>query len=76
MTLKEQVEQYRRSLADFNRWEADNPPPVRSPDAILTDLGFLMNCMSKEEIMRDPDPEKLGIQSMRAKLARGLVFDE
>ena len=71
MTLKEQVEQYRRALAEFNRWEAENPPPARSPDAILADLSFLLNCVAKEEIMRDPDPEKLGIQKMRAKLARG-----
>jgi hypothetical protein len=71
MTLKEQVEQYRRSLAEFNRWEAENPPPARSPDAILADLGFLMSCVSREEIIRDPDPGKLGIQRMRAKLARG-----
>ena len=70
MTLKEQVEQYRRSLAEFNRWEAENPPPARSPDSILADLSFLINCVSQEEIMRDADPGKLGIQTMRAKLAR------
>ena len=67
--FKEQVEQYHRCLAEFNRWEEWNPTPARSPEAVLADLGFLMSLVPREERRRDPDPEKLGIQKMRQALA-------
>jgi hypothetical protein len=67
---KEEIEQYRRRFEEFNRWEARQPPIERSPAAILADLGFLWSLVSPEERLRDPDPEKLGIQRMRAMLAR------
>ena len=67
---KEEIEQYRRRFEEFNDWEARQPPIERSPAAILADLGFLWSLVSPEERLRDPDPEKLGIQRMRAMLAR------
>jgi hypothetical protein len=70
VTLKEQIEQYHRCLAEFNRWEAKQVQPSRPAEAILADLGFLLSWVSEEDLARDPDPQKLGIQSMRAKLAR------
>ena len=67
---KEEIEQYRRRFEEFNDWEARQPPTERSPAAILADLGFLLSLVPEEERLRDPDPEKLGIQRMRAMLAR------
>ena len=56
-------------MAAFNQWESEQPPVERSPAAILADLGFLLSLTSAEDRLRDPDPEKLGIQRMRALLA-------
>lgn len=70
MTLREQVEQYHRALAEFNRWESMHPAPERSSADIAADLGFLLSRVSREERLRDPDPEKLGIQRMRAIIHR------
>jgi hypothetical protein len=70
MTLKEQVEQYHRALAEFNRWESMHPAPERSAAAIAADLGFLLSRVSREERLRDPDPEKQGIQRMHATMRR------
>jgi len=66
MTLKEQLESFRSRMTAFNQWESEQPPVERSPAAILADLGFLMTWASAEDRLRDPDPEKLGIQRMRA----------
>jgi len=40
---------------------------------VLADLSLLLTYVSPDEIRRDPDPEKLGVQSMRRKLA--LAFE-
>ncbi|MBX9602595.1 MAG: hypothetical protein K2X35_16440 [Bryobacteraceae bacterium] len=69
MTLKEQLEERERMWRSFHEWERRNPPPMRSFDAVLRDLDFLLTFISPEEILRDPDPEKNGIQKMRAALA-------
>ena len=68
MTLKEQVARYHRGLAEFNRWECEHPAPERHAAAIAADLGFLLSLVSREERLRDPDPEKLGIRRMRAMM--------
>lgn len=70
MTLREQLAERRRQWEEFNRWEAQQPPVERDPAAIVADLGFLLGFVSPEDRLRDPDPEKLGIQKMRAALAR------
>lgn len=72
MTLKEQLESFLRRMTAFNQWESEQPPVERSPAAILADPGFLMALASGEDRLRDPDPEKLGIQVMRALWA---LFD-
>jgi hypothetical protein len=69
VTLKAQLESYLDRMAAFNQWEAEQSPQERSPAAILADLGFLLSFVSVEDRLRDPDPEKLGIQRMRALLA-------
>jgi hypothetical protein len=69
VTLKAQLKSYLDRMAAFNRWEAGQSPEERSPAAILADLGFLLSFVSVEDRLRDPDPEKLGIQRMRALLA-------
>jgi hypothetical protein len=70
VTLKEQIESFRSRMAAFNQWESEQPAAERSPAAILADLGFLLTLASAEDRLRDPNPEKLGIQRMRALLAR------
>jgi hypothetical protein len=70
MTLREQVEQYRCRMDEFNQWERRQPPIERAPAAILADLGFLLSRVSPERRLADPDPQKLGIRQMRAILAR------
>jgi hypothetical protein len=69
VTLREQVEEYRRRMAVFNEWEAAQAPVERSTAAMIADLGFLLTWVPPEERLRDPDPEKAGIQRMRAGLA-------
>jgi hypothetical protein len=70
MTLKEQVEEYRAAMRRFNEWEAEHPAPERDLADVFADIEFLLSWVSEEERRRDPDPEKLGIQRMRAILAR------
>jgi hypothetical protein len=70
MTLKAQLASYLSRMAAFNQWESEQPMADRAPAAILADLGFLLSWVSAEDRLRDPDPEKLGIQRMRALLAR------
>lgn len=45
-------------------------PPERTPAACVADVGALYEWFSSETKSVDPDPEKLGIQRMRAALAR------
>ena len=71
MTRQEYAE-YRARFEALNDWEARQPPIERPPAEILADLGLLLGFVSEEERRRDPDPEKLGIQPMRAILALGI----
>ena len=69
MTFREQLDQRRQQWAEFNCWEAEQPPIERSPAEILADLGAIWSWLPSEVRTRDEDPEKLGIQAMRAALA-------
>ena len=71
MTSQEYAE-YRARFEALNAWEACQPPIERPAAEIVADLGFLLGFVSEEERQRDPDPEKLGIQRMRAILALGI----
>jgi hypothetical protein len=59
-----------RQWAQFNEWERSALPPERTPAACVADVGALYEWFSCDTKSVDPDPEKLGIQSMRAALAR------
>ncbi len=59
-----------RQWARFNEWERSAPLPERTPAACVADVGALYQWFSAGTKSVDPDPEKLGIQSMRAALAR------
>ena len=52
-----------------NRWEAEQPPVDREPGDIIADLGTIWSWLPPEVRERDADPEKIGIQKMRAALA-------
>jgi hypothetical protein len=43
MTLKDQIDDRRRRLKEFNRWEAENLQPLRPAQAVLADLSFLLS---------------------------------
>jgi hypothetical protein len=70
MTLKEQLEQRRRQWEAFHRWEAAQPPVERPAADIIADLGAVWNWLPAEVRSANPDPEKRGIQAMRAALQR------
>jgi len=59
-----------RQWAAFNEWERSAPPAERTPAACVADVGALYAWFSSDTKSVDPDPEKLGIQAMRAALAR------
>ncbi len=64
---RERLEQWRR----FNEWEARQPlPPPRDPADVLADLSAILDWLPPEVRNEDPDPRKLGIQKMRAALAK------
>jgi len=69
VTLKQQIEEYRAALGRFNQWEAEQRPIEREPAAILADLGFILSLIPLAERLQDPDPEKIHIRRMRARLA-------
>jgi hypothetical protein len=69
VTLREQIEERRRQWAEYNRWEAEQPPVERAAGDMIADVGAMWNWLAPEDRIRDEDPEKLGIQKMRAALA-------
>jgi hypothetical protein len=69
MGLRQQLEERERQWQAFHRWETENLPEERSASAVLADLSFLLRFVPAEEILKDPDPEKVGIRQMRAALA-------
>jgi hypothetical protein len=69
VTLKEQLELRQRQWDKFHRWEAEQPVPERDPAEIVADLGAIWSWLPPDVRLEDPDPEKLGIQKMRAALA-------
>jgi len=69
MALKEQLEKRHRQWEAFNRWEAEQSPIERDPASVLADLGAILSWIPAEDRLRDPDPEKRGIQILRAACA-------
>ncbi len=65
LTLKERLAQFE----EFNRWERDNPRPIRPFEAVLADLSFLLSLIPPERRV-DPDPEKRGVQEFRRAMTR------
>ena len=69
MSPREQWEIRRRQWEAFNRWENQQPPVEREAADILADLGTIWSWLPPDVREQDADPEKLGIQKMRAALA-------
>lgn len=69
MTLKERYELRQQQWNEFHRWEREQPHFEREPARIIADLGAILSWLPAEVRLRDPDPEKIGIQIMRAALA-------
>ena len=69
MELRQQWEERERQWQGFHEWETQNLVPEREASAVLADLSYLLRFVPAEEILRDPDPDKLGIARMRAALA-------
>ncbi|MEK7407929.1 MAG: hypothetical protein AAB225_22895 [Acidobacteriota bacterium] len=70
MTLAEELRERMRQWAEFNRWEAQQPPVERDAGAILADLGTIWQWLPPDVRTADPDPEKRGVQAMQAVLRR------
>ena len=68
-TLREQLLERREQWRLFNEWEDAQPPIDRDPAAILADLGAILSWLPADVRTRDADPDKIGIQKMRAALA-------
>jgi len=69
VSTREEWELRRQQWTAFNRWEAQQPPIEREPADILADLGAIWSWLPAEVREHDPDPQKTGIQKMRAALA-------
>jgi hypothetical protein len=69
MTLKEHFEMRQRQWDEFHRWEDQQPVVEHTSENIIGDLGAILSWLPAEERLRDPDPEKIGIQKMQAALA-------
>lgn len=69
MSLREQLEQRKRQWEAFHRWEEQQPPLERDAARILADLGTILSWIPEEDRLRDPDPDKRGIQNLRAACA-------
>jgi hypothetical protein len=69
VTLREQLEQRNLQWRSFNEWEAAQPPIEREPSAVLADLGTLLSWLPLDVRSYDSDPNKNGIEKMRAALA-------
>ena len=67
--LRRQVEERERQWKKFHEWEARQPLEQRDPARILADLGTIYSWLPPEVRAEDPDPQKIGIQKMRAALA-------
>ena len=66
---KEEYEERERRWAAFHAWEEQQPPVERSPADIIADLGTILDWLPAETRLEDPDPEKKGIQILRAAFA-------
>jgi len=69
MTLKEQYQIRQQQWDEFHRWESQQAPIERDAADIIADIGTILSWLPAGERLRDPDPEKTGIQKMRAALA-------
>jgi len=67
--LRRQVEERKRQWKRFHEWEAAQPLEQREPARILADVGTIWSWLPPEVRAEDPDPQKEGIQTMRAALA-------
>jgi hypothetical protein len=55
MKLRDQWEHRRRQWAEFNRWEAEQPPVDRAAGDIIADLGFIWTWLPAEvSVPRQP----------------------
>ncbi len=56
--------------AAFHKWEDAQPPLERSSADIIADLGAVLDWLPAATRSEDPDPQKQGIQILRAAFAR------
>ena len=66
MTLKEQLELRQRQWDAFHCWEEQQPPLERDAGEVLADLSAILDWIPEEDRLRDPDPEKRGVEVLFA----------
>ena len=69
MITAEQWRERKKQWEFFNRWEAEQPLGDRRPADSIADIGAILDWAPPEVLTEDPDPEKRGIQVLRAAFA-------
>jgi hypothetical protein len=70
MITRREWKERRKQWEIFNRWKAAQRGPDRDPADILADIGTIVDWAPPEVLAEDPDPEKRGIQKLRAVFGR------
>ena len=69
------LKEWSRRWREYSVWaEANAAPDPRTPQQIMSDLELLYRSVPEEVRLRDPDPEKLGIQNLHRIL--GLLSEK
>jgi hypothetical protein len=69
MISRDQWRERQKQWEFFHRWEAEQPPIDRDPADSIADIGAILDWLPEETLAEDPDPEKRGIQTLRAGFA-------
>jgi hypothetical protein len=69
MITAEQWRERQKQWELFNRWEAEQPFVEADPADSIANIGAILDWAPPEVLAEDPDPEKRGIQILRAAFA-------
>ena len=70
MTLAQQLAARRKQWQAFHEWEDSYVHPAGSASQNIADVSAIWSMLPEDERLRDPDPEKKGVQRYHEILAR------